>query len=187
LLRINDRFKDFLRGIKTEGLIELDELGIDPSLGGRYETTSYKTLNHVLKIAKKKGFDSMIDIGCGNGRSLVVANEVGFTNLFGVDISSDLIAICEQNLKKLGISAHLKACDVSKYGLPDRDLVIFLFNPFGAERMANLVKELIKRKNRYLVIYANPKHLECFPSEPSQILLNKHFGMYNEVTHFYDL
>ena len=100
LLRIIDRLKDFLLGIKTEDFIELDELGIDASLGGRYEPTSYKTLNRVLKIAKKKGFDSMIDIGCGNGRSLVVANEVGFTNLYGVDISSNLIANCEQNLKK---------------------------------------------------------------------------------------
>ena len=101
--------------------------------------------------------------------------------------SSDLIAICEQNLKKLGISAHLKACDVSKYELPDRDLVIFLFNPFGAERMAKLVKELIKRKNRYLVIYTNPKHSECFLSKPKHIDLKKHFGMYNELTYFYEI
>ena len=187
LLRFNDKVKDFFRGIRTEDIIELNEMGINPSFGTRYETTSYSTLKCVLKIAKSRGFDSMIDLGCGKGRSLVVANEVGFSDIFGVDISQKLIDHCKSNLKKLKIVAHLKCCDANEYELPDKDLVVFLFNPFGEERMSHLIKKLIDSENKYLVIYANPKHSRCFPAEPIHIESNPHFGMYDEVTHFYQL
>jgi hypothetical protein len=182
-----DGWKDFLRGIKTEDIVELEELGINPTLGVRYQPTSYTTLRRVLKIAKNKGFDTIVDIGVGNGRSLVVANEVGFSNLFGVDISSKLIRNSKLNFDKLHINAHLDICDVSKYELPNGDLAIFLFNPFGAEKISELIEKLVSRENKYLVIYHNPKHSECFPSEPKHIDLKKHFGMYNELTYFYEL
>lgn len=187
ILSMIDGWKDFLRGIKTEDIVELEELGINPTLGVRYQPTSYTTLRRVLKIAKNKGFDTIVDIGVGNGRSLVVANEVGFSNLFGVDISSKLIRNSKLNFDKLHINAHLDICDVSKYELPNGDLAIFLFNPFGAEKISELIEKLVSRENKYLVIYHNPKHSECFPSEPKHIDLKKHFGMYNELTYFYEL
>ena len=80
ILRLNDKFKDYKLGINTEEIIELPSLGIEQSFGSRYETTSYKTLNHLLKFARKKGFNSIVDIGCGCGRPLIVAKEVGFLN-----------------------------------------------------------------------------------------------------------
>lgn len=187
ILSMIDGWKDFLRGIKTEDIVELEELGINPTLGTRYQPTSYATLRRVLKIAKNKGFDTIVDIGVGNGRSLVVANEVGFSNLFGVDISSKLIRNSKLNFDKLHINAHLDICDVSKYELPNGDLAIFLFNPFGADKISELIEKLVSRENKYLVIYHNPKHSECFPSEPKHIDLKKHFGMYNELTYFYEL
>ena len=182
-----DRCKDLLRGIKTEDIVELKELGINPKLGVRYQPTSYATLKRVLTIGKNLGFDTIVDIGCGNGRCLVVANEVGFSNLFGVDISSKLIENSHLNFHKLHINAHLDICDVSKYELPDGDLVVFIFNPFGADKISELVKKLVSRKRKYLVIYHNPKHSECFPSEPIHVDLKKHFGMYDELTYFYEL
>ena len=187
ILSMIDGWKDFLRGIKTEDIVELEELGINPTLGTRYQPTSYATLRRVLKIAKNKGFDTIVDIGVGNGRSLVVANEVGFSNLFGVDISSKLIRNSKLNFDKLHINAHLDICDVSKYELPNGDLAIFLFNPFGADKISELIEKLVSRENKYLVIYHNPKHSECFPSEPKHIDLKKHFGIYMELTYFYEL
>ena len=187
ILSLIDRWKDLLRGIKTEDIFELNELGINPIFGTRYQPTSYATLRRVLKIAKNKGFQTIVDIGCGSGRSLVVANEVGFSNLYGVDISSKLIENSKLNFRKLNINAHLNVCDVSKYELPNGDLVIFLFNPFGAEKVSELVKKLVSRESKYLVIYHNPKHSQCFPSEPKLIDLKTHFGMYDELTYFYEL
>ena len=162
-------------------------MGIEQSFGSGYETTSYKTLNHLLKFARKKGFNSILDIGCGCGRPLIVAKEVGFLNFYGVDISGILIERCNVNLEKLKINAQLTCCDAKDYKIPKMDLVIFLFNPVGEERISSIVNELLTRKEKYLIIYQNPKYINCFPSKPVYRLLNRHFGLYNELAYIFEI
>jgi hypothetical protein len=70
------------RGIVTQKIIELNNLGIDRSVGVRFETISYANLQSSLMLAKNLGFDKFCDIECGLGRSLVVANECGFIDLY---------------------------------------------------------------------------------------------------------
>ena len=187
ILKFKDKFKDYRLGVNTEEIIELPSLGIDPSFGNRYETTSYKTLNHLLKFARKKGFISILDIGCGCGRPLIVANEVGFLNLYGVDISEKLIERCNSNLEKLKIKSQLTCCDSIDYKIPNMDLVVFLFNPFSEERVCSIVRELQARKEKYLLIYQNPKYSNCFPSSPVYRYLNRHFGLYLEMAYIYEI
>jgi hypothetical protein len=74
-------FGDIKRGIVTQKIIELNDVGIDPSVGTRFETISYEHLKTSLTFAKNLGFDKFLDIGCSLGRSLVVANELGFGDL----------------------------------------------------------------------------------------------------------
>ena len=89
-------FGDFKRGIVTQKIIELNDLGLDPLAGARFKIISYAHLKSSLMYAKNRGFDKFLDIGCGLGRSLVVANEVGFVDLYGVDIADDLIQKCNK-------------------------------------------------------------------------------------------
>ena len=187
ILKFSDRIQDYKLGIKTEEIIELPSLGIEPSLGSRYETTSFNTLKLLLKFARKKGFISIVDIGCGYGRPLIVAKEVGFLNFYGVDISEKLINRCKSNLEKLKIKAQLTCCDAVDYKIPKMDLVIFLFNPVNEERVGSIVRELLARKEKYLIIYQNPKYINCFPSSPIYIHLNRHFGLYREMAYIYEL
>ena len=186
-LRSLDKIQDFVRGVDTEKIIELSSLGIDSSYGIRYETTSYKTLKKLLKFARKKGFFSIVDIGCGCGRPLIVANEVGFLNFFGVDISKKLIERCNSNLKKLKIEAQLTCCDAFDYQIPKMDLVIFLFNPVREERLRSIVDELVAREEKYLIIYQNPKYENCFPSKPICKHIKRHFGLYREEAYIYQI
>ena len=162
-------------------------MGIDPSFGNRYEPTSYKTLKHLLKYARNKGFNSILDIGCGYGRPLIVAKEVGFSNLYGVDISEKLIEICNKNLEKLKIKAQIKRCYAIHYEIPNEDLVIFMFNTLKEERLSLIIDKLKKRKNQYLIIYANPEHPNCFPSKPIYVNINKHYGLFRELQYIYEI
>lgn len=46
------------------------------------------------------GFDkdcTILDLGCGDGVGLLELRELGFDNLFGIDINTDKLAICEAN------------------------------------------------------------------------------------------
>ena len=179
-------FGDVRRGIVTQKIIELNDLGIDPSVGVRFETISYANLQSSLMFAKNLGFDKFCDIGCGLGRSLVVANECGFIDLYGVDISDNLISKCQNNMSKVGVSASLSCMDVADFYIPSGKLVIYLFNPFGEERMTDLVKNLVCREYETLVIYHNPKHSECFKNE-TKIKTHtwNHFGLYQEKAFIY--
>ena len=106
---------DFFRGISTEKVIELTEVGINKNAGSRSETISYGKLKKVLKFARSEGFKRLCDIGCGKGRSFIVGNELRFSEFYGVDISSEIIDLCNINLSKKGIYADLKSCDVDDY------------------------------------------------------------------------
>ena len=179
-------FGDVRRGIVTQEIIELNDLGIDSSVGTRFETISYAHLKSSLMFAKNLGFDSFLDIGCGLGRSLVVANEVGLIDLYGVDISDNLISRCQNNMSKVGVSASLSCVDVADFDVPSGKLVIYLFNPFGEERMTDLVSRLACREWETLVIYHNPKYSECFKNE-TKIKTHtwNHFGLYLEKAFIY--
>ena len=177
---------DIKRGVQTQNIFELEELGLDPRVGSRCETISYKKLRMSLKFAKEQNFETFLDIGCGLGRSLLVAYEVGFKKIYGVDISSELISACKRKLVKTNNSASLFCCDVDKFDIPKGKLVNYLINPFGEKRMDSLVKKLSKRKSECLVIYHNPKHTSVF-NEKYKIreVVWKHFGLYNEQVNFY--
>jgi SAM-dependent methyltransferase len=179
-------FGDVRRGIVTQEIIELNDLGIDSSVGTRFETIVYGHLKSSLMFAKNLGFDKFLDIGCGLGRSLVVANEVGFFDLYGVDISDNLISRCQNNMSKVGVSASLSCIDVADFDVPSGKLVIYLFNPFGEERMTDLVSRLACREEETLVIYHNPKHSECFKNQ-NKIKTHtwNHFGLYQEKAFIY--
>ncbi len=177
---------DFFRGISTEKVIELTEVGINKNAGSRSETISYGKLKKVLKFARSEGFKRLCDIGCGKGRSFIVGNELRFSEFYGVDISSEIIDLCNINLSKKGIYADLKSCDVDDYQLPDKKLVIYLFNPFGLEKMTKLADKIHQRNSDTFVIYFNPRYPEVFKEsfKIKEIIWN-HFGMYREIVYFY--
>jgi hypothetical protein len=63
-------------------------------------------------------------------------------------------------MSKVGVSASFSCIDVADFDVPSGKLVIYLFNPFGEERMTDLVSRLTCREEETLVIYHNPKHSE---------------------------
>ena len=65
---------------------------------------SYPRLN-----LNKEAFNdqNICDIGCGSGRNLVLLKECGF-DIFGVEITKDIVNIVQENLKKFGISADIR-------------------------------------------------------------------------------
>ena len=132
---------DWKNGVKTQIIIELDELGIDRSKGVRFETVSWHKLHLAIAYSKKQGFDKFVDIGCGLGRPLIVANKEGFSKLIGVDISQTLLKKCKSNLIQADVSAKLICTDVDFFELPEGKLVLYLFNPVGEEKMSNLAKK----------------------------------------------
>ena len=186
ILNLLDKIKDILRKVNTQQYIELKTVGIDPNLGSRYETISYSKLKRILKFAKQYNDTTFIDIGCGLGRALIVAHEIGFKKLYGVDISESLISICRTHLQTRDCNAELSISDISNYELPSGRICIYMFNPFGEEKMKELLVKINNRQEDTLILYHNPKYTYLFNSNH---LIKKYtwnnFGLYEEKCHIY--
>ncbi|XP_003706433.1 EEF1A lysine methyltransferase 2 isoform X2 [Megachile rotundata] len=66
-------------------------------------------INTQMKLHKD---DKIIDIGCGNGMTLVELAKVDFKNLMGVDYSQKAIDLAAEILKENNLSVDLRVCDI---------------------------------------------------------------------------
>ena len=67
----------------------------------------------------------VVDLGCGSGENVAVLAERG-SQVVGMDISPDLIAIAQQRMRSANLSATVRLGDAYNTGLPDESVdVIF--------------------------------------------------------------
>jgi SAM-dependent methyltransferase len=89
---------------------------------------------------------SFIDVGAGMGRALLVASELPFRSVTGVELNPTLVRIARKNLSIWRASGRAQAPlrlvqgDAVEFPLPPGPCLAFLFNPFGAPVMRRLLK-----------------------------------------------
>lgn len=110
---------------------------------------------------------TLVDIGSGKGRVLILAAEMGFKSIIGVEFSMSLHKTALQNihnyqqLKNQNFSTiQLLNIDAIKFQIPKTNSVLCLFNPFQAPVMEKFLAELqlqIKdRKSPLYILYVHP-------------------------------
>jgi len=109
----------------------------------------------------------VLEVGCGSGANLWMIAREGFET-YGVDLSSEGLALCEQMLSKWGVSASLKQGDMSvlPYGNEFFDVIVDVFSsyclpekPFG--RFLDEVARVLKAGGRFFS-YHPSKNSEAF-------------------------
>lgn len=160
--------------INTIKPVSLEALTIaegDISKSSPYEALNYYILETLLEnfcklFPREK---SIIDIGSGKGRVMVVAAHFGFKNITGVDFARELCASAERNINKMKVqfpdtTFNIYCKDVLNYTIDKNDKVFFLYNPFNKEIMEKLVEKIddsVKENPRTICfIYANPQQKE---------------------------
>ena len=98
---------------------------------------------------------------------------------------SNLIIIIHNSPIERKVKAVLRVCDVDDFEIPDRNLVIWLFNPFGKERTERLIKKLTHRKFSSLIIFHNQKFQTSLQRYEIKKYEWNHFGLYNEKATIY--
>jgi SAM-dependent methyltransferase len=161
---------DVRHGTDTSGVEPLWSFQIrspNARFGMRYEATDEKELVEVLDSlhVDLRGF-TFIDLGCGKGRTLLVASTLDFKQVIGVEFAVELVEIARRNLVRMrianGVVVHGDAAD---FEFPCRDLIVYLFNPFSREVAQRVVARLRDSHARRLyVIYKNPEFREVFDS-----------------------
>ncbi|MGA1823441.1 MAG: class I SAM-dependent methyltransferase [bacterium] len=191
---------DFIYGVDTEGIIELTELGFEKNIGSRQESTPYLHMSKIIRTLTKTPEDVFIDMGSGKGRVMIIAGRYPFKRIIGVDVSSKLNRICEQNIRKM--QARLKCkefvhitTNAINYQIPDDATFIFFFNPFPLEVMDTVMTQIKKSLNRHhrsiKIIWYNPKYdreIERIHSiEKTGSIIWYNFGLYKSKCVFYEI
>jgi SAM-dependent methyltransferase len=162
-------------GVRTSGLIA----GRDLKSGHRHDRHStayfgvapsvFATLMRRwrgLKPAACVEETAFVDVGAGMGRAVLLAEQMPFKEVVGIELHPALARIARRNLAGWRAEGRVKARkvrivegDAVEFRLPASPTVAFLFNPFGGAVMKRLLKNwneaLRIRSNRLDLIYVN--------------------------------
>jgi SAM-dependent methyltransferase len=108
---------------------------------------------------------TFIDVGAGMGRAVLLAAQLPFRQVVGVELNPTLARIARKNLAVIRASGRALApmkmiCgDAVEFRLPVGPCLAFLFNPFGAPVMRRLLtawkKSLAGRPGELDLLYVN--------------------------------
>lgn len=108
---------------------------------------------------------TLVDLGSGKGKILLLAAQMGFPRVHGVEFSPELSRIADANVermrRKLGGAEVKTICiDAAAYEFSADENVFFMFAPFGPtvmrQTMANLQKSLDEHPRPIWVVSALP-------------------------------
>jgi SAM-dependent methyltransferase len=166
---IIDYWFEIRYGLDTSQPVKLDNLDIksnNKSRGIYYRPTRVRPLIKLITALKLPADSVFVDLGCGKGRTLLLAAAYGFKKIVGVEFSSELCEYAKQNIaifrKKVQIDADIEVIesDVCDYEIKDNENVFFLFHPFDDVVMDKVLRNMensFKQNNRKIwIIYNYP-------------------------------
>ena len=108
---------------------------------------------------------TFVDIGAGMGRAALLAAEMPFRQVLGVELHPILARIARGNLRvwraagRVQSPTRIVCCDAAEFPLPPGPVLLFLFNPFGAPVLRRLLKrvrhEFADRPGQLDLLYVN--------------------------------
>jgi SAM-dependent methyltransferase len=133
-----------------------------------YIPTTPRSGRYMLRNLPVSDFSSytFIDMGSGKGRMLLLAAELPFRRILGVEFASDLSALAQKNVKTYRNSSQ--ACfqieplhmDAMLFEFPPEPSIIYFFYPFERFVMEpvirNLNRSLEEHPRDVIVVYFNP-------------------------------
>lgn len=167
--RVADEF-DMRYGVDTGGIEPLWKFTIrspNALFGARYQPTGEQELADAVNfLSEDPRTLTFIDLGCGKGRTLLVASKLGFNQVIGVEFARELVQIARANLAKIGVvNAIVIHGDAADFHFPDSDFVLYFYNPFSREVMRGVIANLREsRAKRVFVMYSNPQCAEILDS-----------------------
>ena len=127
----------------------------------------------------------ILEVGCNIGIQLQVLQEMGFTNLFGIDINRKSIEIAKKTRKNIDI------IEGSALDIPFKDSFFDLVFTSGVlihiapENIKNALSEIIRCSNKYIwgLEYFAPEHIDVNYRGNENLLWKGNFvKMYQETS-----
>jgi hypothetical protein len=169
VLEIEELRFDRKYGVDTMGSLHLDDLTIrsaNAKYGISYQCTKIATFREMF-TGLQIPFEEFVfvDFGSGKGRAMLLASDLPFKKIVGIEFAVELHDIAQRNLRDYYNPAQRCTAfeaiyaDVTQYELPSDNVVLYLFNPFGPEIvtriLANIRRSLAEHPRRAFLLYNN--------------------------------
>ena len=171
--RILDLWWDRLHNTTTSGFVDVADL--KPERGDlaqavHYEATKIGLVRHLLRQVPRSKRQHLVDFGSGEGRVLLVARQLGFARITGVEFSRSLVNRSRENIRQVRFISDASAIkvvcdDAVHFQIQSDHNVFFFYNPFGPD-ILNLVLDNIEASleespRQAWLIYVIPIHVDC--------------------------
>jgi SAM-dependent methyltransferase len=157
-------------GVDTVSKVAASELGASGDSARHaqgYQATSVEAFLAILgSIAVQHERFTFVDIGCGKGRTLLLASHFPFRHIIGVEFSPQLVATAQRNVgvyrdpQQKCRSLEVVCADAAQYRLPEGDLLLYMYNPFDAPVMERFLENVRRagmgRDAEIRIAYVNP-------------------------------
>lgn len=156
-------------GVRTEGDLELAELGLDHPDRNGYQPVEWRALRRVLGPKDVTAQDVFVDFGAGMGRAVILAARLPIERAEGVELSEKLVRLARANVERTRgrrrcRDVRIVHADALTYDLPDDVTIAFFNNPFTGDVFAGVLERLIashdRRPRRLRLIYRTPTEHE---------------------------
>lgn len=156
---------DLLTGCDTSGMIHRHRLGPGATDYQLVDPAVFRaTLAHIIEDFSQFTF---VDLGCGKGRALLLAEEYGFCKIIGVEFSRRLARIAAANAEKVQSDRiSVVRANARRFQFPPDPLIVFLYNPFSGEIFRSVMELLAKHPSALYIVYVNPLHGELISADP---------------------
>jgi len=171
LAYVVDYWWDLKYHTDTFAWVAVERLGIDAQLQAhaqRYQPSQVVPLRRLLRTLDIPPGKVLVDLGCGKGKVLLLAAEFGFAEVRGVEVSPVLCEIARNNCATYRQKTNtptqfvIVQADARQYPLADDEEVFFLFNPFDAAFVEQVIRRigtsLYRRKRKIWILYGYPIH-----------------------------
>lgn len=143
-----------------QALWNLDIASPNVRHGQRYQATTEAELVATLTaLPVSPACFTFVDLGCGKGRTLLVASRLGFKEVIGVEFARELVEVAARNMIVGGApDAQVVHADAADFVFPAGGLVIYLYNPFSEAVLARVLDRLRRQPPSALyLLYKTPR------------------------------
>lgn len=110
-----------------------------------YVPSSPQVVEAMLKLANVRPTDTVYDLGCGDGRIVIMAAQKFGAHAVGVDIDPERIKEANENARKAGVNGKVKFIQGDLFTVPINDasvVSLYLLRTVNMKLRPRLLKEL---------------------------------------------
>ena len=187
VLERENRIWDESRGVDTRGWLVPEEGSTASGLadGFPYAATHVRLARSLLsRLRPIAPGATFIDLGAGKGRVLILAAELPFAAVVGVEYSKELHAVAQRNVRSSGADeqrVRAELLDVRDFEFPETPLAIYLNNPFPEPVfdavLANLHSSLDATPRPVTIVYQQLRHEDAEHNTRNVALASEQSGL----------